>query len=148
VLQSELAPPEAYANVSLWNIGAITGPTALAPEGQRALSEGDFSVLAAQGYRLTSATQGTNGRAIYQVEGTTLLSDLTITQDGFGILSYGLGFVEGSMGFDAVSGLNSQAGGWGSITSNVVFGTIPEPSTYALMGLGLVGIVLVARRRD
>jgi hypothetical protein len=24
---------------------------------------------------------------------------------------------------------------------------VPEPSTYALMGLGLVGITLVARRR-
>jgi hypothetical protein len=31
---------------------------------------------------------------------------------------------------------------------SVITPTIPEPSTYALMGLGLVGISLVARRRQ
>jgi hypothetical protein len=45
--------------------------------------------------------------------------------------------------------VNSQPDGWGSISSSIVFTAreIPEPSTYALMGLGLVGISLVARRR-
>lgn len=35
-----------------------------------------------------------------------------------------------------------------SIVKSVAVGTVPEPTTYALMGLGLVGIAFAARRKQ
>jgi hypothetical protein len=35
-----------------------------------------------------------------------------------------------------------------SVVKNIKVGSVPEPSTYALMGLGLVGMAFVARRKQ
>ncbi|MGC4059596.1 MAG: PEP-CTERM sorting domain-containing protein [Aquabacterium sp.] len=77
---------------------------------------------------------------------TTTLSHLSITADGLNKFTQSLGLL--TLGKSALSGVTD----FGVITSTIVakaspVNTIPEPSTYALMGLGLVGMSLVARRR-
>lgn len=96
-------------NFYLWNIGSITGSTAIS-------GPGTFS---------------------------TTLSGLSITAEGVNKFSQSLGLL--SLGKSALSGVTD----FGTITS--VIGTtpppfIPEPNTYALMGLGLMGVALAARR--
>ncbi|MDO9237850.1 MAG: PEP-CTERM sorting domain-containing protein [Aquabacterium sp.] len=66
------------------------------------------------------------------------LNGLKITADGFDAFSKGLGLL--SLGRSALLDVND----FGTLT----VGTVPEPSTYALMGLGLFGLSLVARRRQ
>jgi hypothetical protein len=95
-------------NFYLWDIGSVTGSTAIS-------GPGTFS---------------------------TTLSGLSITTSGFNKFSQSLGLL--SLGKAALSGVTD----FGTITS--VIGTppvIPEPNTYALMGLGLAGVAAAARRR-
>ena len=66
------------------------------------------------------------------------LNGLKITADGFDAFSNGLGLL--TLGRSALLGVND----FGTLT----VGTVPEPSTYALMGLGLFGVSVVARRRQ
>lgn len=77
---------------------------------------------------------------------TTTLSGLSITTDGLNKFTQALGLL--TLGKSALGGVTD----FGSITSVIVAkaapaGTVPEPSTYALMGIGLVGMSLVSRRR-
>jgi PEP-CTERM motif len=145
-------------NVALWNIGTIQGPTVLPPVAVMAAFDGDISPLQALGWELVWPTpeQAANlafwsGQPILRASNT--LGNLTVTDEGFAIFAAGLGLVgapngeSNSIGYDALAGVNTRAGGWGSMTSDISLTTfLPEPSTYALMGLGLVGIAAVARR--
>ncbi|MFY9479431.1 MAG: PEP-CTERM sorting domain-containing protein [Pseudomonadota bacterium] len=73
------------------------------------------------------------------------ISGLTITQDGFNHFVSALRLVD--LGVSTLRNVTD----YGTIAStiNVTGGTpaVPEPSTYALMGLGLAGIAVAARRR-
>jgi len=78
---------------------------------------------------------------------TTTLSSLSITADGLSKFSQSLGLL--TLGKAALSSVTD----FGTITSTIIAktapaSTIPEPSSYALMGLGLIGMSLVARRRS
>jgi PEP-CTERM motif len=168
-LDGTYGPLVSNTNVALWNIGTITGPTVIPPQGLLAAADGDFSQLLALGYQLASVTPGmardpANWGDRYTVLAKNALSNLTVTDAGFAIFAAGLGLTEGSIGYDALAGVNTRAGGWGSMTSEIVFepcnpswgncGPLPvdpvitpEPATYALMGLGLVGVVLASRQR-
>lgn len=78
---------------------------------------------------------------------TNVISGLKITQEGLANFSAALGLVE--LGLSTIQGVSD----YGSITSTIVAQgslitpQVPEPGTWALMGLGLTGIALAARRR-
>jgi hypothetical protein len=137
-------------DLTLWTITDIVGPTVIRPEALLAAGAGDFSKMQADGYKLLSTAPSSDPRfPLYTVSATNVLGGLKVTDAGFAFFANALGLKAGSTGYTTLSGVNSQPDGWGSISSSIVFTAreIPEPSTYALMGLGLVGISLVARRR-
>jgi PEP-CTERM motif len=72
----------------------------------------------------------------------TTLNGLKITTAGFNTFVKALGLK--SLGKSALQGVDN----FGTVTSTITAtAAIPEPSTYALMGLGLLGMGLVSRRR-
>lgn len=106
----------------------------------------------------TLITDNSTGSPRYAVQTTTEISHLTMTYEGMAILNAIMG--SNITGQAAVENVNNVADRWGSIQTDLilrqvghledppfVLPSIPEPSTYALMGLGLVGIRLVASRR-
>ena len=71
----------------------------------------------------------------------TQLSGLAITEDGFNVFSQSLGLLR--LGVGALRTVDD----FGTITSTITVSAVPEPSAYALMGIGLVTVGLLARRR-
>lgn len=71
----------------------------------------------------------------------TTISGLSMTAAGKAAYAQGLGL--NAIGQSVLGAIAD----YGSISSTITVAAVPEPSTYALMGIGLAGVAFVARRR-
>jgi hypothetical protein len=94
---------------------------------------------------LLNGTLGWGQTTGYYVNGELKLSGLALTPEAQGFLADSLGL--GSIGLPV---LKSAAPDVGSVTlqTHYLFGAVPEPETYALMGLGLCLMAVAARRQQ
>jgi len=125
---------------TLWTIGTLTGPTTIPPS---ALTAADpVAAMSAEGF--TNIQRLTDARGVYYTaEANNQIGDLRVTTVGFDFFKNSLGLT--NAGISALTAVQS----YGDVNSVLKFSVreVPEPSTYAMMAIGLVGLGFAARRR-
>gem|GEM_PF-814426 len=129
---------------TLWNIANVSGPTVLPP----AALTGNNVVADLTAAGFINVVQKSDAQGIYyEGESLNLISGLSITTAGFDFFKNSLGLA--GAGITALQGVDD----YGTVTSTLKFSVrevtpaVPEPSTYAMMAIGLVGLGFAARRR-
>jgi len=112
-------------DIDLFTIGQIDGPSRFAPPGDpnRTLAESQNP---------------------HHYQATYSFSQLALTDAGLSAIRISLGLA--STGVQTFQRLQ-QPGQIGSMSATLVYAPIPEPSTWWMMGVGLVGLLVEARRR-
>ncbi|RZI83092.1 MAG: PEP-CTERM sorting domain-containing protein [Rubrivivax sp.] len=131
-------------NTALWTIGNVSGPTVISPAALALQGQAQIDAFVGAGYTYDGLVNGYN---IFSA--TNVISGLQVTTAGFDFFKNSLGLL--STGVNALAAVNNDPQGWGSVDSKLTFAVpaVPEPSTYAMLGVGLlvVGGALRARRR-
>lgn len=100
-------------------------------------------VFTASAADVTGATSFAAAPGVYQ----TTINNLASTTGAFNALVQSFGLASTGLGYSALEKATANFGTLNSTLTVTAVAAIPEPSTYALMGLGLVGIGFAARRR-
>lgn len=129
-------------NVTIKNLEVVfdtteTGTVYASVSGANGLTANDRLAM----WTFTSTSGSSQVTAANYASFTGQVDNLYITAAGKAALIQGLGL--NAIGQGVLAGIDS----YGTLSTNAVFAPVPEPSTYALMGVGLAAAGLIARRR-
>jgi PEP-CTERM motif len=136
-----------FDNGTLFTFDTVTGVERL-PTDQQWLN-GSEATLNASGYTVAYKSFGTTWWR--EITGSVMYSGLRLTSQGLDVVRNTFNLSDENMA--SVEAANGSAKGLGSLTNTFTVSAafapaavVPEPGTYGLMGLGLIGIILARQR--